>query len=427
MKKYIIATLAAVLAFGAVSCNKADKFQYGKEVILITGTDASPVAKERIVADVVPIGYTFSISATGKVEQDVTVGLKIDPSAVEEYNKANGTAYVAVPDQYLKLSSDSAVIPKGAATSGAVEVILNNNSFMEDGVIYVIAVSAVSVSGANMEILNASKSILIKLGKTQNNPALDMSNTGMYSTHTIGGYDLTSWTLEVKAYPTNLKSRGSDQLCRFCCWNEDGGGQVLLRFNENGKPWKTLDIVSVTGRYVTGTSGEGDEEVGFFEENKWHMISIVWDGSTMRVYVNGELDSPWENTISGSQGFKLNRFEIGMSYQGYGGAQSYSGRMSEMRIWNRARSQSEIAETLCSVDGMSEGLLGYWRMNEGSGTTFKDSARWTEDGEEKSEKDIHNMDWTKSERQITGETYSKTPDAASAIKWVKDAANNCLQ
>ena len=49
MKKYIIPFLAAIVAFTA--CNQADKFQYGKEIVLVTGTDASPISSDRILAD----------------------------------------------------------------------------------------------------------------------------------------------------------------------------------------------------------------------------------------------------------------------------------------------------------------------------------------------------------------------------------------
>ncbi len=425
MKKYIIPALVAVFALSVNSCNVADKFQYGQEGILITGSEATPIAPERIVADEIPISYSFSVSSTGLVQKDTKVNLVFDPSAVTKFNEKNGTSYVAVPEEHLTLSESYATIQKGKASSTPVTVTLNANSFMEDGVNYVIPVSISSVEG-DMSVIEASKSIIIKLGKSQLNPALDINNTTVYSTGFFNNdLELNNWTLEIKAYPYNLKKRGNDNLCRFCCWAEHNGGQVLLRFNENGKPWKTLDIVSVTGRYVTGTTGEGDNEVGAFEENQWYLITITFNGSDMKVYINGKLDTPWENTISGSQAFKLNKFEIGMSYQGYGSAQSYNGRMSEVRVWNYARTQSEIAETLCSVDPASEGLLGYWRMNEGKGHVFNDTATWTEDGKEKTK--FNHLDWSKSQRQITGETYSPTPEAGNAVAWAKDDNNKCLQ
>ena len=414
MKKYIIPVLTAALA--CVACNQADKFQYGKSVILMTGAEESPLSKDRILADAIPITYNFSVSATDLVSQDTKVYLSIDSMAVVNYNKLNGTSYVSVPRNTVLLNNEYAVLKAGTAQSANASVTLIDNSFIEEGVNYVIPVTAAGSDGKEMDILAGSQTLFIKVGKTMETDSLDIPNTSVYSTHKLGdGYELSTWTLEIKAHPYNMKSRGNDQLCRFCCWNEDGGGQVLLRFNENGKPWKTLDIVAPSGRYVTGATGEGDNEEGVFNENQWYMISIVWDGSDMTVYVNGEKDTPKENTVSGNQSFKLNRFEIGMSWGGYGGSQSYTGRMAEMRIWNIARSQSEIASSLCSADASAEGLVGYWKMNEGEGHIFHDSVAGVD------------MDWDKSERQKNEKDYTTTPEAGAAVQWVKDAKNKCAQ
>ena len=416
MKKYIFLTIVAAL--GLMACNKADKFQYGKEIALITGTDASPIAKDQILADQIPISYNYSVSITGPAKEDMKVHIQYDSLALVKYNAANKTSYVNVPRNVVVVNDEYVTIAKGSATSSMTSVTMLDNSFIQEGVIYVIPLSVAYLeNGGGTQILEASKSLFIKVGKTMESFSLDIPGTGVYSTYDLGAgkYNLDTWTLEIKAHPYNMKSRGADQLCRLACWNEDGGGQVLLRFNENGKPWKTLDIVSVNGRYVTGATGEGDNAVGAFEPNAWYMISIVWNGNDLSVYINGEKDTPWQNTISGSQAFNLNRFEIGMSWGGYGSAQSYTGRMAEMRIWNIARSQSEIASTLCSVDATSEGLLGYWKMNEGEGHIFHDSVAGND------------MDWDKSQRQKDEANYVTTPEAGEAVSWVKDEKNKCAQ
>lgn len=429
MKKFIIPALVLAASLFA-ACTEADKFEYGREVVYVTGTGSNAIASQKINTDVLPVSYPFSISATGKVAQDIKVNLKVDPSAVEKFNAINGTNYVSVPEEAVQLDSNYVMIYEGRAASSLNVATLIDNSYMEDGVSYVIPVSIDSVEGDAMDVLDASRTIMVRLAKSQLNYSLNINSTSLYSTYSFGsaqGIQLNEWTLEVKAYPTNLKTAGTDKLCRLCCWNEDGGGQVLLRFNENGQPWKSLDIVSVNGRYDTGETTPGSN-VGKFEENKWQLISIVWDGAAMKVYVNGELDEPSTNEVSGSQSFKFHRFEIGMSWGNYGSAQSYTGRMAEVRVWNVARSRSQIAENLCSVDPASNGLCAYWRMNEGTGTVFKDTATWTEDGSEK--KFFYDMDWSQSERDARGNdpsVYSRNTAAGGAVKWVRDAANSCLQ
>ena len=413
MKKYILLLSAAALCLAACT-QKADHFDYGQEIALITGTDASPISKDQILADEIPISYNFSVSLTGVAPEDVQVHIAYDSLAVVRYNALNKTNYAAVPRNTFVINDEFVTIKKGTATSPMTSVTLRDNSFIQEGVNYVIPLAVAYMDGGKADILDASRNLFIKIGKTMETFSLDIPGIGVYSTHSLGaGYNLNTWTLEIKAHPYNMKSRGNDQLCRFCCWNEDGGGQVLLRFNENGKPWKTLDIVAPSGRYVTGSTG--DPATGSFEQNQWYMISIVWDGSNMSVYINGEKDSPTENSVSGNQAFNLNRFEIGMSWGGYGSSQSYTGRMAEMRIWNIARSASDIASTQCSVDPKSEGLVGYWKMNEGEGHVFHDSVAGND------------MDWDKSERQKDENNYVTTPEAGASIVWVKDEKNKCAQ
>ena len=418
MRKYIMLLSAAALCLAACT-QKADKFDYEQDaqgIALITGTDSSPISKDQILADEIPITYNFSVSLTDLAQEDVNVHIAYDSLAVIRYNEVNKTSYAAVPRNTFVINDEFVTVKKGTATSPMTSVTLKDNSFIQEGVNYVIPLAVAYTDADNFGILEASRNLFIKIGKTMETFSLEIPNTGIYSTYNLGsGYNLNNWTLEIKAHPYNMKARGADQLCRLACWNEDGGGQVLLRFNENGKPWKTLDIVAPNGRYVTGAIGEGDNATGAFEPNQWYMISIVWNGSDMSVYINGEKDTPWQNTISGSQAFNLNRFEIGMSWGGYGSSQSYTGRMAEMRIWNVARSASDIASTQCSVDPNSEGLVGYWKMNEGEGHIFHDSVAGND------------MDWDKSERQKDETNYTTTPEAGAAIVWVKDEKNKCAQ
>ena len=44
-----------------------------------------------------------------------------------------------------------------------------------------------------------------------------------------------------------------------------------------------------------------------------------------------------------------------------------------MRLWNVARTSTQLKNNVNNVDPKSEGLLGYWKMNEGHGYTFEDA------------------------------------------------------
>jgi hypothetical protein len=137
MKKYIILLSAAALCLAACT-QKADHFDYGQEIALITGTDASPVSKDQILADEIPISYNFSVSLTGVAREDVQVHIAYDSLAVVRYNALNKTNYAAVPRNTFVINDEFVTIKKGTATSPMTSVTLRDNSFIQEGVNYVI-------------------------------------------------------------------------------------------------------------------------------------------------------------------------------------------------------------------------------------------------------------------------------------------------
>src|SRR5262249_19052432 len=59
----------------------------------------------------------------------------------------------------------------------------------------------------------------------------------------------------------------------------------------------------------------------------------------------------------------------------------WDGELDEVRIWNTARSAAEIQSNMCrSLTGTEPGLMGYWRFDEGSGTTVMDASGHGFDG-----------------------------------------------
>ena len=282
---------------------------------------------------------------------------------------------------------------------------------IQNGVQYMLPVTISNVDGTDFRVLESSRTIYIRLARTITFHALSMDNISLYSEFLFPdekAIELPQYTYEIKCYPTNLKSDGAEQICRLCNFTGPltGARQNMLRFNENGRPWRSLQIVTPSGGDYTTTT--------IFEENQWYMLSMVYDGSTYQLYINGEPDA---TTLTGDQSTVFQRIELGMSWTSYGGSQNFNGRICEMRVWDYPRSKSQIQGALCGTDPQSEGLRAYWKFNQSSGTTFKDE---TGHG--------YDMDWTQSIKEFTdGGGYQPNPSAAGAINWVKDNKNTCSE
>ena len=112
--------------------------------------------------------------------------------------------------------------------------------------------------------------------------------------------------------------------------------------------------------------------------NVWYHAAATWDGTALRVYLNGNLETSTNVNISPASattsvtaiGSALTSPSGGSVADGF-----FQGQMDEVHIWNVARSQAQIAAGMNSeLNGPVAGLMGSWHMNEGSGTVLNDSS-----------------------------------------------------
>jgi hypothetical protein len=76
-----------------------------------------------------------------------------------------------------------------------------------------------------------------------------------------------------------------------------------------------------------------------FKANEWHHVAGVFDGQTLKLYVDGKLESTKET--HGVPNLSKQPFVIGAKYQGIA-ADSFIGALDEVSFQNRALPGSEI-------------------------------------------------------------------------------------
>lgn len=141
--------------------------------------------------------------------------------------------------------------------------------------------------------------------------------------------------------------------------SKDGNNQsgYVLRCGNNGRLSFTVGAGSGWPEIVSNP---------IMQTNVWHHVAAVYDNGDMKIYIDGVLEaSSTGNTIVNSNVNLL----IGES-AGFAG-RVFDGRIDEVRIWNVARTQSEIASNdTTNLDPNTAGLLAYYKFDQTSGTVL---------------------------------------------------------
>lgn len=157
--------------------------------------------------------------------------------------------------------------------------------------------------------------------------------------------DLSSFTLEgwVK-----LNLQVSSKVSLF------GQNDVIeFGFNDDGK---------LSGWVSTKDSIQTDDS---YPSNTWHHVAFVGNGSNLLLYINGIESKSISHTPVNNYGSSSDSFKIGAGVWSGGTRNLFKGQISEVRIWNKARTAEEIkADMHRRLTGKESGLVAYLPLNE---------------------------------------------------------------
>lgn len=105
--------------------------------------------------------------------------------------------------------------------------------------------------------------------------------------------------------------------------------------------------------------------------NVWYHAALSYDGATLRSYLNGRLTEA--RAASGTVDNADDKMVIGSNADGINST-VFDGDVDDFRLWKVARSPEAIlADMIYEVAGSHPDLLGYWKLNEGTGTIAQDA------------------------------------------------------
>lgn len=349
--------IIAIIATLFTGCKNEEDFQ---DVIYFTGTENTPTAKFSIDG---PSDIGISISASCRVKSDVTAKVQARPDLVEAYNMEYAKQYEPLPEGSYELSSSTLVLTEGKYVSKPLRLSITSTEKFEEGVTYCLPISIVSVEG-DLPVLESSRTVYAIINRTIITYAADLGGRAYVTVPFSKDESLQSVpqvSMEARVYVKGFK--GTNPFISSVIGIEEN---FLLRFGDVNIDKNQIQLAG--GKFpVTGTLQ--------FETNKWYHVAITYDGAEIKLYIDGELNSSTDaprGPINLADEYS-GGFHVGFS----AGGRQLNGAVSEVRVWTKALSEVEIANNMCYVDPTADGLLAYWRFNEGAGNAIKD---WSGNG-----------------------------------------------
>ncbi|WP_329904226.1 DUF1735 and LamG domain-containing protein [Porphyromonas pogonae] len=360
--------LTLMISVLIAGCNDAE-YSAKKDQAYIAQTNTRTNQSEKLKVANENVSTDISVRVSDLQNTDVDFSLQIDEEALAAFNKQNNTNYKPLPKAMVTVSDTKVLIKKGSTFSNPLKITVKPLSaeMKDSGEKYAVAFKLSNAGGNNMAILPGADRLvyIIEPVIVTQAPVLGSDKLGYRCgmANAEKSVDLKSWTVEMRV---NMSGFVINNQALFGNWGKDS--EIYMRFGDAATPFNTLQV-------KFGKAGQFDRSNAVFEPNSWYHIAVTYDGTKVTLYINGQKDLDTDKPAG-------TVFNLGEKIWVASSSAQYfrnACMMSEVRIWNIARSQKQIQENEFSVSPTTPGLMMYWKMDEGKGSLLKNSIKGAPD------------------------------------------------
>lgn len=318
----------------------------------------------------------LQVTLAKPVNEDVIFSLVADTEKVLNYNLLYSDNAKLLPANYYNLSQTNVTITAGKMFSDEVNIAFKELSELDKSQIYVLPIS---ISGSNLDILQSQRTVyyVIKEASLINVVANMKENS----------FSIKWNNAEVVNNLSELTAEFLINIDAFA--NERGSnistilgveGHFLIRFGDE-------KFIPNNQPQIAAKNSIGEEKLTSSDwvckSGRWTHIAVTYSQSDheVEVYIDGrkkttQTFNSFNEKINWGKYFETeteqNRsFWIGYSYSS---DRYLDGNICECRIWNRRLQEGEIKSEnhFYKVNPETDGLVAYWKLNEGTGNNIKD-------------------------------------------------------
>jgi hypothetical protein len=145
------------------------------------------------------------------------------------------------------------------------------------------------------------------------------------------------------------------------------GGNIITSGNENEYAFAIMANGKLVVTMVNVNTQVNAAFIGktTLALNNWYHVAFTYNGSVESILINGVVDTVFAtsgnvSTFQYQEYITIGAYTENNTFHG----SYFNGIMDELKIWNIARTQSQIQTSMNSeLLGTESGLVGYWKMN----------------------------------------------------------------
>lgn len=127
-----------------------------------------------------------------------------------------------------------------------------------------------------------------------------------------------------------------------------------------------LTIASTDQLYFKDYPGSNSTQIGTLSLNEWQHVTLTYNNGTVTGYINGVKEKTFSFTKEDVDAATV----IGRATNPWNTYRAFDGKIDEARVYNRALSPAEVRD----LYNWAPRPIGYWKLDEGSGTDAYDSS-----------------------------------------------------
>lgn len=358
MKYYkYLSLMAMFLVVGCNSENVDEEHHYDNKLYVSSATITDDLL---IKANIKEATRTLSYRLASPAAQDIKITFDAAPQLTAAYNMIYSDKAEVLPVDCYDIPVRTVTIQKGAVDSEDLVINFKGTDQLNRDKRYVLPVTVVN---SDIAVLESKKTAYFVF-------------KGAALINVVANIDENYFPVNWKDYSkvNSLREVTVEALVRSSDW-KDGRStpslstifgvedHFLVRIGDDGYDPSELNCPAPGGKFPPTKVCEG------LPVDEFVHIAIVYNANTGKRYYYKNGECVYDDSNAGGAVDLSSNCYIGYSYNP---TRWLPGEISELRVWNVERTAEQIAANPYEVDPSSQGLLAYWKFNEGTGSKITD-------------------------------------------------------